>query len=209
MIKILDQGADNFVNIDRDVEKSTTGEASITIIGNVNRVMIGKGVKLPRCIIEIRGNHSDILIGAGANVNGVLRCRSDKATIEIGESTTVLNATITVHEPGAVRIGRDCVIGGEVRMDCSDMFSIIDVATRRRVNPPADIVLEDHVWLGFRAMVWKGVRIGTGAIVSAGASVSQDVAPHCLVDGIPARVLREGVTWNRKLLPLGVDLPLD
>ncbi len=53
------------------------------------------------------------------------------------------------------------------------------------------IVVEDDVWLGAAAIVTDGVRIGRGAVVAAGAVVAQDVPPHTVVGGVPARVLRE------------------
>jgi acetyltransferase-like isoleucine patch superfamily enzyme len=46
-------------------------------------------------------------------------------------------------------------------------------------------------------MVLKGVTLGDGAGVAAGAVVTRDVAPRQLVGGVPARVLREDVSWRR------------
>jgi len=57
------------------------------------------------------------------------------------------------------------------------------------------IVIEDDVWLGFKSSVLKGVTIGRGSIVAAGAVVMKDVPPFSLVAGNPARVIR---TLERK-----------
>jgi virginiamycin A acetyltransferase len=54
-----------------------------------------------------------------------------------------------------------------------------------------DIVIGNDVWLGFNAMILSGVKIGHGAIVAAGAVVSQDVPPYALVGGVPARVIKQ------------------
>ena len=48
-------------------------------------------------------------------------------------------------------------------------------------------MIEDHVWIGTRATVLPGVRIGRGAVVAAGAVVTRDVAPLDIVAGVPAR----------------------
>ena len=52
------------------------------------------------------------------------------------------------------------------------------------------IVIEDDVWLGSNVVVTDGVRIGKGAVVAAGAVVTQDVPPHTVVAGVPARIVR-------------------
>ncbi len=54
----------------------------------------------------------------------------------------------------------------------------------------AKVVIEDRVWIGFNAIILKGVRIGREAIVAAGAVVTRDVPPGAIVGGNPARVLR-------------------
>lgn len=51
------------------------------------------------------------------------------------------------------------------------------------------VVLEDHVWVGMRAMILPGVRIGRGAVVAAGAVVTKDVEAGEVVAGVPARTI--------------------
>ncbi len=48
----------------------------------------------------------------------------------------------------------------------------------------------NDVWIGTRAMVCGGVKIGDGAIIAAGAVVTKDVAPYTVVGGVPARVIK-------------------
>jgi serine acetyltransferase len=52
-------------------------------------------------------------------------------------------------------------------------------------------VVEDDAWIGAGAILTDGVRVGRGAVVAAGAVVTQDVPPHTVAGGVPARVLRE------------------
>jgi acetyltransferase-like isoleucine patch superfamily enzyme len=61
----------------------------------------------------------------------------------------------------------------------------------------APIKIGRNVWIGFRATVLKGVTIGDGSILGAGAVVSSDVPPNSMAAGNPARVIRRGVTWRR------------
>jgi acetyltransferase-like isoleucine patch superfamily enzyme len=50
-------------------------------------------------------------------------------------------------------------------------------------------VIEDDVWIGHGATVLKGVRIGRGAVVAAGAVVTRNVEPYTVVGGVPARLI--------------------
>lgn len=63
-------------------------------------------------------------------------------------------------------------------------------------EPSKPIVIGNHVWIGERATILKGVTIGDGAIVAANAVVTKDVEPNTLVGGVPARVIRRGVEWK-------------
>lgn len=53
------------------------------------------------------------------------------------------------------------------------------------------IVIEDKVWIGARVMILKGVRIGYGSIVAAGAIVAKDIPPFSVAAGNPAVVVKE------------------
>ena len=60
----------------------------------------------------------------------------------------------------------------------------------RRAHP---VVLGDDVWIGHGAILLPGVKIGTGAVVGAGAVVTKDVPPFTIVAGVPAKTLRRRV----------------
>lgn len=52
------------------------------------------------------------------------------------------------------------------------------------------IVIGDDVWIGFNAAIMKGVTIGDGAIVAAGAVVTKSVPAGAVVAGNPARIVK-------------------
>ncbi|WP_281067744.1 CatB-related O-acetyltransferase [Neorhizobium galegae] len=47
----------------------------------------------------------------------------------------------------------------------------------------------NDVWIGVRAVILDGVRVGDGAIVAAGAVVTKDVDAYAIVGGVPAKVI--------------------
>lgn len=99
------------------------------------------------------------------------------------------NVQITCGE--RITIGEDCNIGRDVIIRDYDGHSI-------DANLPmsAPIRIGDHVWIGQRAMILKGVTIGDGAVIAAGAIVTKDVPARALVAGIPAKIIRENVDWK-------------
>jgi phosphonate metabolism protein (transferase hexapeptide repeat family) len=52
-------------------------------------------------------------------------------------------------------------------------------------------VIGHDVWMGHGAIVLPGVKIGTGAVIAAGAVVTKDVGPYEIVGGVPARLIRK------------------
>ena len=52
----------------------------------------------------------------------------------------------------------------------------------------------NDVWIGARATILNGCRIGDGAVVAAGAVVTKDVPPYTIVGGVPAKVIRKRFT---------------
>jgi tetrahydrodipicolinate N-succinyltransferase len=61
--------------------------------------------------------------------------------------------------------------------------------------PPVDV--GHDVWIGARAIVLDGVKVGDGAVIAAGAVVTKDVPPYAIVGGVPARVLRFRMTASQ------------
>jgi acetyltransferase-like isoleucine patch superfamily enzyme len=59
------------------------------------------------------------------------------------------------------------------------------------------IVIEDNVWIGMKATILKGVKIGKGAIIGAHSCVTTDVPPHSIFVGNPAKVIKENISWKR------------
>ena len=77
------------------------------------------------------------------------------------------------------------------------MQAIEDSPTGARYRPRefddrhrAPIVMGNDVWIGQHVQLKKGIRIGNGAVIAAGAVVTRDVAPYSIVGGVPARLLR-------------------
>lgn len=53
-----------------------------------------------------------------------------------------------------------------------------------------DVVIEEDVWCGANVTILKGVNIGRGCIIAAGAVVVNSAPPYSIVGGLPARCLK-------------------
>ena len=174
----------------------------MVIQGSNNLLSIGSNTTLGNGMIEIRNNSSAIEIGESCLINGWLRCRADETKINIGRKTTMMWVQITLHEKGVINIGEDCMFSGDIRMDVSDMHSIIDIKSGKRINPPGDIHIEDHVWVGQGVHILKGHTIGHDSILGAKALITSSIPSNSIAVGVPAKVVKSGVTWDRERLPV-------
>ena len=107
--------------------------------------------------------------------------------IHLGEGVVIgVNASIGAHSE--VRIGNRVRISSEVQIETAGLDFVTAQLPYPHVSKP--IVIEDGVWIGSRALVLGGVRIGAHAVVAAGSVVTKDVPAGSLVGGVPARVLK-------------------
>lgn len=94
-----------------------------------------------------------------------------------------------------VIIGKNAAISWDCFISDSDLHSIFD-ENGNRINKPMPVRIGNSVWIGQGCAILKGVTIGDGAIIAAHAVVTKDIPPHTLAAGIPARVVRENVSWK-------------
>jgi acetyltransferase-like isoleucine patch superfamily enzyme len=122
--------------------------------------------------------------------------------VKIGPSTSI-HRNCRFYRPSCVRVGAHCVILRDVLLDGRRGVTIGDnvnvsegvmvFSLQHDMNSAAfaatggTVRIEDHVFIGARAIILPRVTIGRGAVVGAGAVVTKDVAPLRIVGGVPAR----------------------
>lgn len=140
---------------------------------------------------EIRiENQGELIVSGWLHLESTDVWVQEKACLSIG--SMFINKGSMIECACHISIGDDCLFGSDVLIRDSDGHVIDN--NLDRVSIP--IIIEDHVWIGSRAMVLKGVRIGKGAVVAAGAVVTRDVPAGCLVAGVPAKVIRKNIIWK-------------
>ena len=89
-----------------------------------------------------------------------------------------------------VCFGAESVImmGGN-QLHRTEWISVFPFDTRSFV-PAGDTIISDGCWIGSRAMIMQGVKLGEGAVIATGAVVTKDVPPYAVVGGVPARIIK-------------------
>ena len=110
------------------------------------------------------------------------------AKLTIGNSFINSDCKIRCHKE--IIIGDDCAISHDFTVMDSDAHKL-----NGKINTKS-VVVGNHVWIGTRVTILPGVKIGDGAVIAAGAVVTQNVEPKSLVAGVPARVIKTDVEWE-------------
>ncbi len=120
--------------------------------------------------------------------------------VEVGDDSVLVGAIFMCAQ--SIRLGQRVIVSYNVTIADSD-FHPRDPELRKQdalANAPGGdrsrrpvvfarpVVIDDDVWIGIGAIVLKGVRIGRGAHVGAGAVVTRDVPAGATVIGNPARL---------------------
>lgn len=154
----------------------------------------GRNVRTDVFVHWVQGR-GDLIIGDDVLVDG--KCSFNFAarftqhpTLTVGSGSGIGHGCVfTVGKK--ITIGRNCRIAAGVWMFDSPGHPS-DPQARLNDRPPSEsdvrpITIGDNVWIGGRAIIFPGVTIGDGSIVSAAAVVTADVPPNSVVGGNPAR----------------------
>ena len=120
--------------------------------------------------------YGNIYLGNNIYLGPNLIFMSSRAKIYIGDHV--------VFGPQAV------IISGDHRIDVPGKFIDEIKDNDKRPQDDQDVIIKGDNWIGARAIILKGVTIGEGAVVAAGAIVTKDVPPYAIVGGNPARVIQ-------------------
>lgn len=114
----------------------------------------------------------------------------------IGEGTFIASARIALVDTD-FEVGAHGLWSDEILIQGSDQHGIIDLQTGQLVNAGRNrTTIGRHVWLGRRSTIAKNVEIGDGSIVGTCALVTKDVPTGVAVGGVPAKIVRMGVSWS-------------
>ena len=117
--------------------------------------------------------------------------------LSVGDYTLIPKGSTFYCTIAPLTIGKKVIFGpkptiitGDHRTDYVGKH-LIDVTDAEKL-PGQDlpVVIEDGVWCGANVTILKGVTIGRGSIVAAGAVVTKSCAPYSIIGGVPAKLIK-------------------
>ena len=168
-------GNHNKVNVEGEVFHS-----SISVVGDNNEIVVQKGSKIYNASIILRGNHCQFLIGQ--------------------ESTIGSGYFVCMGKDNFIKIGKECMIADGVEMWATDSHPIYDKDIGVLLNPSRPIQIGNHVWIGKKVTILKGVDINDHAVVGMNSLVTKSLPSFSLSVGNPNRVIKENVFWKREYI---------
>ena len=128
------------------------------------------------------------------------------AGIKIGRGSRI-HMGANFFNPRGITIGNDTVIGDHCFLDgraplkigshTAIASQVLIYNSEHNIHSPSfeateePVTISDYVFIGARAIILPGIKIGRGAVVAAGAVVTKDVPPKIVVGGVPAKKIGE------------------
>ena len=178
---------------------------SRTVLEGAERIRVAEGgalrIGLGSFGLTSRADTSVVRVREGASLHceGVVslqrgvRVVVDGGRLTLGHATNVNGLGTRLLCLQEVSIGAHCTLSWDVQVLDHDFHALtVDGVEQPSVAP---VRIGDRVWIGTRAVVLKGVTVGDGAVIAAGAVVHDDVPPGAVVAGVPARVVGRADSW--------------
>lgn len=131
--------------------------------------------------------------------------------LSIGDYTSIPKGATFYCTCAELKIGNKVIFGphhtiitGDHRIDIIGKY-IIDVDDNEKIpQNDAAVVIEDDVWCGANVTILKGVIIGRGSVIAAGAVVTKSCPPYSIIGGVPAKIIKKRFTPDEIAIHEGI-----
>lgn len=170
--------------------------SKITVPKN-NKVRLASGARLHNLNIEIKGENNELIIHPDTFIVGKIELFGNNNRVEIGEHSRIVGGSLIVHDGTSLTFGKRCMAASGLEIRTSDSHPIFN-ANGAIINPPRDIIINDHVWLASDVTVLKGAKIGKHSVIGIKSVVTNRIPANSIAVGTPARVVKSNITWSRE-----------
>lgn len=141
---------------------------------------------------------------SSAGVNVIFNARKSHfsyKSISVGNNVGIGEGAIFIATKSHIYIGNNIAFapnvtirGGNHRFDIVGKWITDYKDNDKKPTDDEPVYIEDDCWIASNAVILKGVTIGRGSIVAAGAIVNKSIPPYSIVGGIPAKIIK--FRWN-------------
>ncbi len=164
------------------------------VIRGPARIIMGNNVLIDdNCVLDARGENSEIKIGDGVVISRNTIIRARNALVSVGDGADI-GCNCLLGTDSKLSVGREVLIGaysylcagGRHRFDGPET-SVIS----HGLEPGVGISVEDGAWIGARVTVLDGVTVGKGAVIGAHSLITKSMPAMSVSYGVPASVRRQ------------------
>ena len=150
--------------------------------------------KRSRSIWQVAGTvvfEGDATIGHGCKISveggGILR---------FGKNF-VCTAESAIAATKSIVFGDNCMLSWDILIMDTDWHKILN-ADHTIINPPQPVTIGNHVWIGCRTTILKGVTIADNSVVAAGSIIAKPIlTSNSISGGVPYRTIKTDITWEK------------
>ncbi len=197
-------GNNNHVTMRFDSEESAEemllgGGFLLVVKGDNNVVNIGNLILRYSSILGMTG--LKLIIGQLPGLGAGVSRKADNCRVDIGNRVVINGVTVYLQEDNSwVSIGDDSQLSWGIDIWCTDAHVITDLEGNP-LNFAQSIEIGRHVWIGKDSKIGKNVKIADNSIVGWGSIVTRKFEePNVIIAGVPAKVVRRGINWDRKCI---------
>ncbi len=172
-----------------------------------NQILIGEQHQVLKTLQEVSDDIDDVVLHCEARNRALplLNIEYLRARIEYG---AIIRNHVKIEDDVVVMMGAIINVGAHIKKAAMiDMGAVIgaraivgerchigaNAVIAGVIEPPSanPVIIDSDVMIGANATILESVHIGEGAVVAAGSVVIDDVPSHCVVAGVPARVIKK------------------
>ena len=172
----------------------------IVFYGDNNKVTFYKNTDFRHCEFLL-GNRIEVSIG---KTNGFIKNfgigarKAFNSKLIFGNDLTCVGASFNCRDSSNIIFGNDCMLSYNISIWSSDGHAIYDINSNKVINKSRDIIIGNHVWIGYSVTIFKGVVIGNNNIIGGRSCIrGKFYKENTVITGNPAIVIKDGVNWDR------------
>lgn len=185
----------------RTVLKSVKGQVKLKVKPKFGLLRIGpcglgiQDAKYSRTIWNVDGLiiiNGVVSIGRGCSISV-----KKNAVLNLGQNFMITGKSSIICQKG-ISFGNDCLLSWDIIIMDSDFHKVIDCNDQDVINDSAFISIGNHVWIGCRCLILKGVSIADNCVIAANSTISKSFEnEHCVIGGCgkSQMVLKNNINW--------------